>query len=245
MDFRTETVHIAPVGFETERVYEPIRSQGADNIVLLRNRGELNGDGVDKAEECIATIQRELISGGISPDDILVDECDFFDVSSAILAFTEHIEKHSESDVYLNVATGSKLTAIAGVIACTATNATPYYVHAEGYMGDTITTGVKKTTEVTTYPLNLPHQQYLKVLIFVQENEPVIKRDIVEFAKDLPLLSEYTRKDERNWYKPVTDEIITPLVNQDYLVEQNRGNETRYSLSKAGGNALEILSYLV
>jgi len=103
--------------------------------------------------------------------------------------------------------------------------------------------------ELSTYPLTLPHQQYLEVLAYIEEEskeeDTVIKGDIVSYAQDLPLLSEYDRDQERNMYDPVEKEIIEPLVNQEYLKREYRGNETRYYLTEEGKETLQILKYLV
>jgi len=239
-------IHIAPIGYEKERVYKPPIESGADKVILIEHRSNTKSNEITKGEECKAAVHRELADEGIRTK---VEECDLFDINSCVLTIAEAVESFSNDDVYVNLATGSKLSAIGGMIACTATHAVPYYVHAEGYEGEAITTGVADMEELSTYPLTLPHQQYLEVLAYIEEEskeeDTVIKGDIVSYAQDLPLLSEYDRDQERNMYDPVEKEIIEPLVNQEYLKREYRGNETRYYLTEEGKETLQILKYLV
>ncbi len=244
MSLRREQVHIAPQGYERERVYKPAIDNQADKVILVEHVGDSETDEgeISKAQECRSEVQRELMQHDISFN---VEECDFFDVTSVAMVIAELAHANCGGDTFVNVSTGSKLCAIGAMIACTATEAQPYYVPAEGYIGETITTGVKPSQPISTYPLSLPHEQYLKVLRYVDEQGSVIKRDIVEFAQELPLLSEYDRKQERNMYEPVTEEIIEPLVEQRYLSEMQLRGKVEYELTEEGESTLEILSYLV
>lgn len=244
MPLGEDRVHIAPVGYEKERVYQPIIEDGADSVVLLvhRDDSESQGEEISKAQECKNKIERELVSESIN---FVTKECDFFDVTSSATATAESIEQHPDAAVFVNISTGSKLTAIGGFVACTATSASPYYVHVESYGGETITTGFKQAEEIPKYPISLPHQQYLQVLKFISGREEVNKKAIVSECQDYPLLSKYTRDQEKNMYEPVTDEIIEPLVAQGYLSELPRGNEKKYVLTEDGKEALRVLEYLV
>ncbi|PSP32480.1 hypothetical protein BRC64_06585 [Halobacteriales archaeon QH_10_67_22] len=51
------------------------------------------------------------------------------------------------------IASGSKVTAIGGMIACIATGATPYYVRAERYAAETdgdVAEGIREVTQLPT-----------------------------------------------------------------------------------------------
>lgn len=244
MRVRAKQIHIAPLGYEQERIYIPAIENDADTVFLLEhtNDEKNSGSGVSKAQECKGVVRRKLMEEDI---DIFIHECDLFNINSVALAISELVYEHADAEVYVNVTTGTKLSAIGAMIACTATEAVPYYVEAEEYIGETITTGVKDTREVPVYPLTLPHKQYVDVLSHIDSEDKVNKGDIVSFAQDFPLLSSYNRDEEKNMYNPVTEEIVDPLLEQGYLKEVPMGGEKLYELTEDAEEALEILSYMI
>lgn len=248
MSLGSRDIHIAPVGFETERIYDPMVETGADLAVLVVDESdEIADDEMSKAAECRSTVIRELISGGVDENDIVTEETDLFNLYSSAASFIEIIQTYRQGgdDVYFNISTGSKLSAIGGMMACAATGTQPYYVHAEGYRGETITTGVADFNPINIYPLNTPHEQYIRIMDYIDSNKTVNKGDIVSFSEDLQLLSEYNRSDERNMYGPVEEEIIEPLKNSDYIREKPRGHETLYELTQEGARTLRIFRALI
>lgn len=166
---------------------------------------------------------------------------------ATLWAFAEIIDKYSRDDVFVNLSTGSKITAISGMIACMGTEAYPYYVKAAEYTGETISKGVKDTVQLSAYPIGVPDRQYLKVLDYIAENGPVAKKDVVEFVQEqeFPLLAEYNRQAIRHLYKPVNQEILDPLAERGYIDVQRRGQEKQIHLTTDGEETLKIFQYLL
>lgn len=244
MSFKgSKRVHIAPQGYETERIYLAAEEAEADKVVLL-----VEEEQTERGDECQEEVVEHLEEADIKWDD---SECDIFDLYETLWTIGEVIHNHHDAEIMVNISTGSKITAIGGVIACMATGCHPYYVHAEEYEGQTITRGMKKIVDVPAHPIGLPDNQYLEVLKWVQENSGdqgyVTKGDLVEFANDaeLPLLSKYNRQQIRNMYEPVNDEIISPLRKHGYLDEQPMGQETQISLTDEGELMLEAFNFLL
>lgn len=232
-------IHIAPMGYETERVYHPAIENEADFVVLLIHRNQ-----TDKGADCQDRVEEALDEEGIEHEE---KTCDFFDLYSSLWAIAELVDGHSEEHIWVNLSTGSKITAISGMIACMATKARPYYVKAEGYRGETISEGVKETVPLSVYPIGLPDRQYLEVLAFLDEHGDVAKGELVEFVRDedFPLLSQYNRQELKNLYDPVNKEIIEPLLERDLIDEQRRGQEKRIGLTGDGEKTLKVFSYML
>ncbi|WP_152039944.1 HFX_2341 family transcriptional regulator domain-containing protein [Salinigranum salinum] len=232
-------VHIAPMGYETERVYAPAVENDADFVILLIHENQ-----TEKGADCQATVEAELNAKGIECED---KSCDFFDLYSSLWAIAELADEYAEHRILVNLATGSKITAISGMIVCMATKARPYYVKAKGYHGETISKGVKETVPLSVYPIGLPDKQYLAVLAFVDEEGDVAKGELVEYVRgeDFPLLSRYDRQELKNLYDPVDKEIIEPLQERGLIEEQRRGQEKRIWLTEDGKKTLKVFSYML
>lgn len=159
----------------------------------------------------------------------------------------ETVDSHIGDEIFVNLSTGSKITAISGMIACMGTGASPYYVRAEGYSGETISTGVKETVNLPAYPIGLPDQQYLEVMEFLSEKDSVAKKEVVEFVQDadFPLLSKYNRNQLRNMYEPVDREILDPLRERGYIRVQRAGQGKQVWLTDDGEKTLEIFRYML
>lgn len=237
---RTQQVHIAPQGYETERIYKPPTENNADKVVLL-----LHEEKTDNGDECQARVEEALSEAEIPYER---KECDIFDMYGVLWAIAEAVDEHVGDEVFVNLSTGSKITAIGGMIACMGTGAKPYYVKAEEYSGETISKGVEDTVTLSAYPIGLPDRQYLEVMEYIQQGEDsVAKGDVVEFVQDeeFPLLSKYNRQELKNMYKPVDREILRPLRDRGYIEEQRCGQEKRVWLTEDGEKTLEIFQYLL
>lgn len=232
-----QRVHIAPVGYETERIISPALDHNINKIVLLAH-----GNRTTKSKNCLGIVQTELSRENI---DFQIKNCDFFDLDSSLWAMAEAIKKYGRDDVFINLSTGSKITAIAGMIACMASNAHPFYVPAEEYTGETISKGAAEPIDIPTYAMKVPDEQFIQVLEFIDSNDEVIKGDIVEFTQDFPLLSGYNRKKLTDMYGPVKEHIIEPLLEGEYIKEQRHGKDHYLFLTERGEDTLDIFRYML
>lgn len=230
-------VHIAPQGYEKDRIYGPAIEYNADEVVLLVHRNK-----TDKSEECRREIVGALTSSSI---EYSIRECDIFGFDSTLWAMAELIQEYAEDKVYVNVSTGSKITAIGGIFACMATGATPYYAQMDEYSGETISEGYVGSINLPAYPIGLPNEQYLKILQYIDEQETISKKDLISYTRDFPLLSKYSRQDERNEYEPLNVEIIEPLRRRGFIRQRKLGTERQLELTEDGEDMLKLAGYLV
>jgi uncharacterized protein DUF6293 len=165
-------IHIAPVGFEVERVVEPILRERADRVYLLTR------ESADAAEPFVAEVRRRLARAAWAVEVRLV-RTDIWDVFGALAElrriFTaEHRTDRHALDVVpirVNVSTGTKITAIAGTLACMLWKGEPYYVQVSRawYSGLTpkvrpINDVVERVDPVNVYELRAPSRELVEVL---------------------------------------------------------------------------------
>ena len=123
-------VHIAPVGFEIDRVVIPAIKMKADKVYLLRH----NDYSEDKSGPYLDKIVKKLEKVNIKTKTIGVNRYRLFGIIKVV---KEIIQNECDNDVYLNVASGSKIHAVGCMMACMIfddrSNIHPYYAQAKEY----------------------------------------------------------------------------------------------------------------
>lgn len=135
----------------------------------------------------------------------------------------------SNDDIKVNVSAGSKISAIAGMMACMFTDADPLYIVPEGYGEDTVSYGMEEIIGLPAYPIGEPDYQLIEVLEFIHEHqedngsEGVLLKDIGNFLleNDLPAVegSDKEPGEGEKIYSIVRNKIISPLVEQGLIDE--------------------------
>ncbi|MCI4364718.1 MAG: DUF6293 family protein [Thermoplasmata archaeon] len=189
-------VHIAPVGFEVERVTEPLEADRADRVYLL-TRSER-----DAAAPFVDEVTRRLRRAEW-PVDVRVVRTDLWDVFHALGSLRSIFEAEGRTDrnsrdivpLRVNVSTGTKITAIAGTLACMLWNGTPYYaqVSRAWYSDRTPRVGevhdvVERVEPVGVYELRAPGRELVEVLEALDRRGGALrKRELIgELALDRP-----------------------------------------------------------
>lgn len=236
-----ERVHLMPVGYENDRIVLSAERLRADRVVLLKYDDET--DHPSYAD----TVRERLDERGIDHETV---PCDIFDFYDSIGTVAELATRFSDHDVYVNLASGSKVTAIGGMIACMATGATPYYVRAERYAAETdgdVAEGIREVTELPTYPMESPEPQHVAVMDYVEREGEVRKRDLIEFGKDegLPFIAERDAANRKSEYRLLDSHVLDPLAENGYVELADVGRSTRVTLTEDGANTLRAFRYLV
>lgn len=244
----TRRIHIAPQGYEDERIYLPALDLDADRVILL-----IHDDEDETASECRDTVISELNDKGVKTD---VRRCDIFDINDSLETLFEEIRSRpSGDDIKVNVSAGSKIMAIAGMIACMFTGADPIYVVPEGYGNDTVSYGMKEIIGLPAYPIAEPDHQLVKVLNFIHNEQPdvgpegVLLKDIGEFLliNELPAVesSDKGPGEAEEIYPIIRQKIITPLNQRGLIKEIRYDGGTHIRTSKEGEEMLEIGKSLI
>ncbi len=165
-------VHVAPVGFEVERITEPLLADRADRVYLL-TRAER-----DAAAPFVDEISRRL-GRARWPMEVRVVRTDLWDVFGALESLraifdAERRTDRNASDVLplrVNVSTGTKITAIAGTLSCMLWKGEPYYVQvSRAWYSDrtpkvaAVHDVVERVDPVNVYELRAPAPELVAVL---------------------------------------------------------------------------------
>ena len=104
-------IHIAPVGFEIDRIIIPAVRMKADKVWLVAHEDVAK----DKSIKYRQKIERQLEKKGIKTEVVFANRLRLFPIIKAV---TKIIFKERKNDIYVNVATGSKIHAIGCMMAC-------------------------------------------------------------------------------------------------------------------------------
>jgi hypothetical protein len=236
-----ERVHLMPVGYENDRIVLSAERLRADRVVLLRYVDETAHPSY------VETVRERLDDRGIDHETVA---CDIFDFYDSIGTVAELATRFADHEVYVNLASGSKVTAIGGMIACMATGATPYYVRAERYAAETdddVAEGIHSVTELPTYPMESPEPQHVAVMDYVDREGGARKRDLIDFGKEagLAFIADRDAANRKSEYRLLDSHVLGPLAEHGYVELEDVGRSTRVSLTGSGRNTLRAFRYLV
>lgn len=233
-------VQIVPLGYEKQRVLEPIYRFKADRVVLIRQIEE---------QDYEASFQREVVDELESNRsiDLEVRECNLFDLDDAIESVVDAIRDYADDEVFVNVSTGSKITAIAAMIACQTTDATPFYVEPE-YRTDgkreapeePLVDDIGAIYDLPAFPLQGPTPQQREMLAYLAENDGATKKELIEVAqrRELPFIAESESKSDEGRYRLLETHIIDPLEDDDCIRVEKVGREKHVFLEEKGRDVL-------
>jgi len=238
-------IHIAPVGFEIDRIVIPAKKMKADKVWLLIHENPSE----DKAGPFITKIQKQLKKENIK---IAIEHHNRLDLFKIIKSIKEIVAKEKGNDIYVNLASGSKIQAIASMMACMMFNDTqrikPFYAEAEsypGFEGKQMSYGVKNLMEIPTYEIKTPRQELVQALKIIKDHKGRIrKKDMAELAEKNNLITINAREENYNQarFASLDKNIIQPLEEQWKFVETEKVGRTRWvKITQEGINATEFL----
>jgi hypothetical protein len=165
-------VHIVPVGFEVERITEPLERERADRVYLITRSDR------DAAASFVEEVERRLRKAPW-PVDVRIVRTDLWDTFHAVSEYRRIFEAERRTDRHaagvlplrVNVSTGTKITAIAGTLACMLWNGEPYYVQvSRSWYSDrpprarVVHDVVDRIDPVHVYELRAPAPELVQVL---------------------------------------------------------------------------------
>src|SRR5438093_8140444 len=121
-------IHIVTVGFQIRRITEPLIRERADKVYLITRTHE------DKATAYLDKVMKILRKERyLQIEKRAMDIWDLFDcLQTYKKIINEEEEKRGKNaHIYINVSTGSKVSSIAGTLACMIWKGTPYYAHID------------------------------------------------------------------------------------------------------------------
>lgn len=240
-----DEVHIAPLGFEFDRIIGPARRYDIDIIYLLEH-----DEPQSKKPSYHDELKAELSEESVEVRSRTVDLIDIYDVLGAV---TTVISDHADDIVRVNVSSGSKLSAVGATIACMATEATAYYVHPEGYAhadrAERQSYGYADDEVLPTYPIESPTTDQVAAIFFNDTATTEIytpkKKDIIEYAQeqDLSFIAENQPANDKAKFALLNANIIDPLTANGYIEVNTVGRQKQVELTDTGKNALHAFRH--
>ena len=238
-------IHIAPVGFEVDRIVLPAKSMKADKVWLI-----LHNDPTDNIGESFSnSISKQLSETGIEYEFENADRTQLFDTLRALRTI---IFKEKKNAIFVNVSVGSKIQAIAAMMACMMfkddVNIKPYYAVPEKY--ETIpreqeTVGLKKIITLPEYKIETPPDNLIKCLEIIhgRRNNTITKKELRDQALAQNLIHiERQENKEQSAYMALKNNLLDPLLNWKFIRIEKIGRHHNISLNEEGIDALAFLS---
>lgn len=239
-------IHIAPVGFEIDRIVIPAVKLKADLVYLIVHDNLSD----DKAQRYHIEIQKQLKKKKIKTKTVYANRFRLFGI---IRVIKEVIQNHRKDEFFVNVASGSKIHAIGCMMACMLfddrKNIHPFYPQAESYPvyknKEQQTYGVKDIHGLPTYQLLTPKPDLIAALKIIKEHDGRIQKKVLAvIAEEKKILNIGARKENHSnaRFASLDKKIIQPLLNTWGFIEEEKIGKNRWiSFTDDGKNASEFL----
>ncbi len=155
-------VHVAPVGYEYDRVIKPALEMQADKIYLLYKREE---PGIaDTNWPFVERIRDFLVDHNFTVgSDLILVQTNIFDLYACMVTIAGIFgeEQKTNHQIFFNVSSGGRIPSFAGLLACMYFGGTPYYCHPETWdylegRSTPLTSGMKKWELVPAQAIDRP-----------------------------------------------------------------------------------------
>ncbi|SDQ29274.1 HFX_2341 family transcriptional regulator domain-containing protein [Natronobacterium texcoconense] len=261
-------VHVVPVGYEFDRILEPIRDQRADLVYLLEHEPDVKAATGRTESNPPAEYHDELRAEleSIVPD-VRSRSCDLGDVYDVLGDVTTIASNHAADSVYVNVSSAGTIAAIGATIACmdVSTDAHAYYVEPSTYAHDGTTepasSGVETTEPIPTYPIESPTRDQVAIMEFLREpsawdgyddarTSPPKKKDLIEYARDRGLSFMADRRppenrasEDKGAFRVLDTHVLDPLAEDGYVTIESVGRRRVVELTEQGENAYRAFKH--
>ena len=242
----TFRVHIAPLGFEIDRIILPLKETKADKLWLLVHEKTSE----DKSGPYLEKIKKECKKMGIQLKISYVDRLKMFGIIKSV---KEIIAEEENNYIYINVASGSKIQAIACMMACMVLkecdNLKPFYAEPESYAafeGKQQSFGIKDTIPLPTYEIQIPKPKLLAALKIIaqQPNQKITKKEMAQIAEEQKIITVNAEDENHSQarFASLDKNIIAPLEKQWKFIEVEKIGRNRWiKITQEGIDASEFL----
>ena len=240
MDLR---IHIAPVGFEIDLIVLAAKKRRADKVYLMVH----DNPSEDKAGPFVEKIKKLLTKENI---EVAIERHDRLDLFKIIKSIKKIIEKEKDNKIYVNLASGSKIQAIAGMMACMMfnknNNVIPFYVEAKeylGFKGQQISEGIKEPFELPSYEIKIPEKKLIDALSLIREKGKITKKEMAELADKEQLITINAEKENYSQarFTSLDKNIIEPLEQWKFIEVEKIGRNRWIKITEEGINASKFL----
>lgn len=207
-------VHVVPLGYEHDRIVEPIRRTGADVVYLLADDPDRTAD---RGQVDFTAVRAGVADGPVAWDrrsdyqrdaraaltelaavrDVPVRFGDTYDVLGVVttIAAAHGVGRPDGATgdrLFVNVSTGPAVAVVGAAIACMAVGARPYAVepatHRHDLDAEPLTAGVERVTDLPIYPIDAPSRDQVAVLGYLHDrasdDRTTDKWNVITWADD-------------------------------------------------------------
>jgi CRISPR locus-related DNA-binding protein len=234
-------VHIATVGFQVKRIAEPLIRERADKVYLINHSND--DKAVPYLEKILKILRKEKF---LKVEKRTTNIWDLFD---CLQTYKKIIKEEQNAHIYINVSTGSKVSSIAGTLACMIWKGTPYYAHIDYSDKKDTDDGlpdenVISLVELPVYSINRPKPESLFVLKALSEVKggKLKKSKLIEqleeaglIDKDLSIAAKHSKL--KGLLNPISiaGGLDNPMIEVEY-----RGRQSNVILTTQGESTLKI-----
>ncbi|MDE1769224.1 MAG: hypothetical protein KGI28_01545 [Thaumarchaeota archaeon] len=238
-------VHVAPVGFEIDRIAIPAKQMKADRVWLLMHEEPSKDRAQGFMEKIKAQLKKEKI-------EVQVSHSNRFDLFKLLRALKNIVQKEEGNDIFVNCSSGSKIQAIACMMACMMfqgkTKLTPYYAEPESYSsvkGEQLSSGLKSIVKLPAYEIHTPKPVLVQALKIIQENGgKITKKEMAKICHEKKIIVVNAKEEnfQQARFASLDKNIIQPLQNEWKFIEIERIGRTRWiKTTPEGLGAVEFL----
>lgn len=244
-------VHIAPVGFEKDRVILPLQKMSAEKVYLIIEQKSESDKGriyLDTIQQAIKKLKLHC-EVELRPSDVIGR-----DLFSVLHSYREIIEAEAGNKIYVNVSTGTKIHSIAGMMACMIfssekTKLTPYYVVPEDYNEpedhSPFASGCKDIFALPSYKIAKPEEKIVKALKIINdlgsEGKKISKILLIEKFLTAGLLQVAEETTINAKYRSLERNFIEPLIEWNFIKTTGKGKRLEIEIKSEGKNILKFL----
>jgi uncharacterized protein DUF6293 len=239
-------IHISPVGFEVDRIILPAFKMKADRVWLITH----NNPSADEGIHFLEAIKKELEKEKIEFREEAADRTDLFDT---LRAFRSILVKENGNNIMINVSAGSKIQAIASMLACmmfkNTLNIKPYYVIPVKYTSaprKQETEGLKDIVSLPEYEIEIPSEKLVRCLTLIDDfrEGTISKKQLRDLALQEGLIHVETQNVDKEGiaaYVSLNKNLIQPLLYRNLINVEKIGGSHKITLTSEGKNVLKFL----
>ncbi|MHA1997300.1 MAG: HFX_2341 family transcriptional regulator domain-containing protein [Promethearchaeota archaeon] len=251
-----EKIHVAFLGWEIERIVEPVIKMRGDRLILICMPKKEEG-----AWKYLEEIVKRLEKTGKKVDVI---ENSLYKMVSllSILNKIFQVERERGNEIFINVSAGTKVTACASTIAAMAHPAvTAYYVRTREYYPRenlefplTLTRGIEEIYTLPECQIELPDDKFIQTLHVIQKisrrgDNRVYLKELIPELKDKGLIKVKFNSDHRRGKSSqymATLNLTRNLVKWGYITISPKKRNKYLRLTKKGKDAVQMyLNYKI
>lgn len=198
----------------------------------------------DKAADIVKQVESVLAKHPAI--EVRHSHTEIWNLFSCIEKYREIFQAEKGNHVFVNVSTGSKVLAMAGMLSCMLWEGTPYYTKLD-YEDGGPNKGADKRRVIGTdflpvYQILKPSQESLTVLSIVNDaGGKMSKKNLIEKLQEAKLIPHYQPSQPRSAPHSRLRGILDPLESHWHFVEvKSRGRRSEVLLTQQGKNALRI-----